>query len=67
MDILVKAIFEAVEQPGYSPEQKRLAVARAGLIAQAYGLEADLLFQDEHNGDADLGLASGSGSAATAH
>jgi hypothetical protein len=33
MDSLVNAIFEAVKNESASPEERRLAVVRAGLIA----------------------------------
>lgn len=65
-DVLVKAIFAAVDLVGYTPEQKRVGMVRAGLIAQAYVFEADLLFSLNQDGDVNAGFGIG-GESATAH
>ncbi len=71
-DRVVAAIFEAVACIDVSPEQRRIAVVRAGLIAQAY--QGDSLAEDVfgsssdefHNND-DLNLRRGSSADASAH
>ena len=55
-DVLVEAIFEAVDRQEFSPEQKRVAVVRAGLIAQAYVFDADLFFSLKQDNDVNTGL-----------
>ena len=43
-DKLVKAVFEALKQETASPEDRRIAICRAGQIAQAYmGANDELL------------------------
>jgi len=46
-DTLVKSIFDSLNDQHASPEQKRVAAVRAGLIAQAYAQDADLLFKQD--------------------
>jgi hypothetical protein len=52
-DPLVDAIFAAIKQEQCSPGERRLALVRAGLIAQAYQ------FQDEVLMDSVFASASG--------
>jgi hypothetical protein len=50
-DVLVEAIFEAVSRIEASPEGRRLAVVRAGVIAQAY--QGDALTEEVFGSCAD--------------
>lgn len=63
-DVLVETIFDALNKRKESPEDKRCAMARAGLIAQAYALDANLLF--ENNDDVHLDLPRGGSSSGSA-
>jgi hypothetical protein len=64
-DVLVEAIFDAINQQECSPEEKRIALARAGLVATAYEFRAELLFPLKHDRDVDDGLDSSDNSATT--
>lgn len=59
-DALVEAILEAINQQPCTAEEKRVAVARAGLIAQAYALRANLLFEQDCNVNNSLDRANDS-------
>jgi len=62
-DVLVKAIFETVNQHKASPEDKRSAIARAGLIAQAYVVDAGLLFEQDNDVNRNPAARENSGTA----
>jgi hypothetical protein len=68
LDPLVNAIFAAINRRQGTPEERRMALVRAGIIAQAYQGDSlvDSVFASAgddalHDND-DLNLRSGSGS-----
>lgn len=59
-DALVEAILKAINQQPGTAEEKRVAVARAGLIAQAYQFRASSLFEQDRDVNHSLGMSNDS-------